>query len=260
MSDDNLSPHERRRRQIALSRERLAARYEADPEGVARFNARLAHLDAARRREQARIDQLVLSKRREPAPLPKKPAGMSRAEWKAEKARLRAEAAKPSTLAEKWSHRQGTPETLEHAETTHVDCLDQLERNGTIDKEQREWAAQIANVYRSIESDVAVSIASLEARVDNQRGDRNGAAESVRRVRLHFAYSAWRAALPDPKQMVLDMIVGDAIGYTVAARRYRVRKERARARLLDAIDSWPGFVDRAYRAVSEEDVARANAA
>ena len=161
---------------------------------------------------------------------------------------------------ERWRHKNaGTIETHDHASRTHQGALAQLHANGTIDNDQLEWSAEIANVYRSIESDVTVAVASLEARVDQSRSVA-GAVEGVRRVRLHYAYTLWRDQLPAPKQMVLDMIVGDAIGYSVAARRYGVHNRKAKRLLLAALDAWPDCVQRAYRSVSTDDVEKANAA
>jgi hypothetical protein len=253
---------------IAQARQALADRYAADPAGVDRFNARMQRLAQARKREQQRIDHLVLGKPR-PKPEPgslTKPAGVSNRDWKVMRKRLLAEGARLEPgieealqLREAWSHKQfGTPETWEHAEKTHTDCLVQLERNGSIDKEQLEWAAQIANVYRSLESDVAIKVASLEARVDQSRRA-TAAVEGVRRVRLHLAYGYWRDQLPDPKQMILDMIVGDPIGYTVAAKRYGVHNRKAKRLLIAAIDSWPECVDRAHRLYSADEIKTAQA-
>src|SRR3546814_2527327 len=90
--------------------------------------------------------------------------------WKTEKARLRAAGSQLDDpelearlqIKERWAHKKfGTPETWER-DGVHTDCLIQLEKNGTLTADQIEWAAEIANVYRSIESDVTVSIASLE--------------------------------------------------------------------------------------------------
>src|SRR3546814_5425398 len=114
--------------------------------------------------------------------------------WKTEKARLRAAGSQLDDpelearlqIKERWAHKKfGTPETWER-DGVHTDCLIQLEKNGTLTADQIEWAAEIANVYRSIESDVTVSIASLEARVDESRQAAAGVAEGVRRVRLHL--------------------------------------------------------------------------
>jgi hypothetical protein len=157
-------------------------------------------------------------------------------------------------LRERWSHKQGTPETLEAVSRTHQGALAQLHVNGTIDNEQLEWAAQIANVARSIEADVGVSGSSLEARVDQSRSSAHLAGESIRRVRLHSAYTDWRVRLPMPKRLVLDMLVGDTIGYTVAGRRYGVGKREALRQLMAAINRWPDCVARAYRRISADEV------
>lgn len=163
-----------------------------------------------------------------------------------------------AVMVETWKHKhEGTPETHDKAANTHQGALAQLHANGTIDNDQLEWAAEIANVYRSIESDVTVAVASLEARVDQSRRPL-GAAEGIRRVRLHHAYTLWRNALPAPKSLALDMIVGDQIGYTVAARRYGVHNRKAKRLLIAAIDAWPAFVDIAHRSVSADDVEAIN--
>ena len=101
---------------------------------------------------------------------------------------------------------------------------------------------------------MALKVASFEARVDSSRQCGGLVVESVRRVRLHLAYGYWREDLPHPRQMVLDMIVGDPIGYTVAAKRYGVHNRKAKRFLLDAINAWPDCVGRAYRVYSEEDI------
>ncbi len=239
---------EGRAERIARARRELAERRAANPEAVMAYEARMARLSAAAKRERERFDTRVLGHTPEPD-LPRKPAGMSKGEWKVTKARLRTAAIEAQSLAAKWSHKQGTPETLEHAASTHQGAIAQLHANGTLDKEQVEWVAQIANVHRSIEADVTVAIASLEARVDQSRSSAGLAGESIHRVRMHRAYTFWREMLPAPKALVLDMIVGDAIGYTVAARRYGVHNRKAKRLLIEAIDRWPDCVSQAYRAV-----------
>lgn len=244
---------------IAKARAELARHIAADPKGYDRAKARMARLTAAAKRERERFETRVLGKLPAPPPVGSRPKGMSKAEWKIEKRRRQEDALAEQSLAAKWSHKQGTPETLEHASTTHQGALAQLHQNGTIDAEQLEWAAQIANVHRSIEADVTVSVASLEARVDQSRRI-DLAGESVRRVRLHHAYTIWRDGLPAPKRLVLDMLVGEPIGYTVAAKRYGVHNRRAKRALIDAIDRWPVCVSLAYRIISDTDVERLNAA
>jgi len=257
--NDNETPLQRRLRQIAESRAALAARYEADPDAVQRFEARKANLDAVRRRERQRVDTLVLGNKLPPEPMPKKPAGMSKQEWRIERGRIQRERDAAKREADRFLGRAGTPETLAQVEGTHTGSLEQLERNGTLTKDQREWAAQISNVHRSIESDTTVKIASFEARVD-QSVRSPAIAERIHRVRMHRAYTFWRGMLPAPKAIVLDMIVGDAIGYTVAARRHRVHNRKALRLLVEAINRWPLSVAQAFSVIDQDMVDAMNRA
>ncbi|WP_234780490.1 hypothetical protein [Sphingobium yanoikuyae] len=219
----------------------------------------MARLATARKREQQRIEHLVLG---HPRPVERVMEGKRKGRRKPKMVDM------PVTLEpgieeavqirEAWDHKAyGTPETWERSASTHDGALIQLHRNGTIDKDQLEWAAQIANVYRSLEADVAVKVASLEARVDQSRGG-GRAAEGVLRVRMHLAYGYWRDMLPMPKQLVLDMIVGDAIGYSVAAKRHRVHNRKAKRELIAAIDRWPRCVAAAFSLVDRDAVEAMN--
>lgn len=240
---------------IADAKTKLIADNAADP--VDRMATRSANLDRARRRAQQRVDHLVLG---QPRPVETVTTFSRRSKGRKRTVRVQVPATlepgieEAVALRERYDHKvNATPETLAHAERHHVDSLVQMERNGTIDREQLEWAAEIANVHRSIESDVTIGNASLEARVDcSGRGPM--VQEGIRRVRLHMAYTSWRELLPAPKQLVLDMIVGDRIGYTVAARRYGLWKGRAKRYLLEALDRWPECVTAAYRSISDEDI------
>ena len=58
-----------------------------------------------------------------------------------------------------------------------------------------------------------------------------------------MAYTRWREMLLAPKRQVLDMLVSDPIGYTVAARRHRVHWKSARRELIRAIDRWQKWTD-----------------
>lgn len=252
-SDDDT---ESRADRIARAREALAARYAADPTSVERFKGRMANLEAARKRERQRVDHLVLGQKR---PTERRVVGKKAGRRKPKMMDLPVQlpdgVEQAVALRERWNHKtKGTPETWEAASRTHQGSLAQLHANGTIDNDQLESAAEIANVYRSLQADVAIDVASLEAKVDasHQFTDRNG--ESVRRVRMHLAYGYWREALPQPKQMVLDMVVGDTVGFTVAAKRYRVHNRRAKRELISALDRWPSCVDRAYKSWSDEDI------
>lgn len=250
-----------RRERIEASRRALADSYAENPDSVQRYNLRMARIAQARKREEQRFKHLVLGQPRDkvdPATI-KRPEGMSRGEWKVERRRRLEEGARLEPgieeavqQRERWSHRQGCPETLDAA-GTHDDCFEQLERNGTITKEQKEWATQISNVHRSIEADVAVKGASLEARVDGSSRP-PAIAERIHRVRMHKAYDYWRKLVPAPKGLVFDMIVGDQIGYTVAAKRYRVHNRKAKRLMLEAIERWPACVAAAFSVVNQADV------
>lgn len=248
-----------RAKKIAASRAELARRYAEDPEGVKRFQAKMAVLANARKRERQRVDHLVLGR---PRPVETVIAGKRSGRVRPKKVevpvRLEPGIEEAVQVAERWSHKaKATPQTLEAANCTHQGALAQLHANGTIDAEQLEWAAEISNVHRSIESDVAISVASLEARVDGGGRGRSRVVESIKRVRLHLAYGLWRDDLPAPKGMVLDMIVGDTIGYTVAAKRYRVHNRKAKRLLIQSIDRWPMCVDQVYRRYSDDDIKKA---
>lgn len=256
-----MSGDETRADRIARARQALADRYAADPEGVDRFNGRMARIEAARKRERERVNHLVLGKPREmETVIVGKRAGRRRPQRKQVPVRLEPEIEAAVQLRETWSHKMnGTAQTHEHAARTHADALAQLHANGTINNEQLEWTAQIANVHRSIEADVGVKVASLEARVDTTSRPAE-VAERIHRVRMHRAYGFWRDMLPAPKALVMDMIVGDAIGYTVAARRHRVHNRKAKRLLLEAIDRWPLCVVHAFSVIDEDMVNAMNEA
>lgn len=160
--------------------------------------------------------------------------------------------AKPERLAEKWKHKNGAPETLEHASRTRQGALARLCAAGDIDAEQLGWALEIAEVAEQIQADVAVRTASLETRVDCGESRRNGSAEGIRRVRFHVAYTNWREQIPQPRAAILDMIIGETIPFSTAARRYRIGRDRAKRLLIGAIDLWPECVDAAARRIDRD--------
>jgi len=173
-----------------------------------------------------------------------------------DEAKARRERAK--TLAD-WSHKnEGTPETHANAAKTKQGALARLFESGAIDREQLEYAAEISSVAEAIERDVSVRTASLEARVDSSGTHGVALIEGVRWVRLQMAYTRWRIMLPMPKRLVLDMIVGEPIGYRVAARRYGVHNRKAKRYLIGAIDRWPECVEWACKQVDRDDIQELN--
>lgn len=141
-------------------------------------------------------------------------------------------------IRERWSHKQGTPETHEHADEARrrPGSLARLFQSGAIDKDQLAAADQIAEAYRAITADVRVRTASLETRVD---GGCHGRAETISIGRLHteLAYDRWRAAIGGCADALLSVIVHD-VGLTIVAREGGISMPRARRMLTDALDLW----------------------
>lgn len=170
-------------------------------------------------------------------------AEWSRVQWArrhpaaaSEERRLRKERA---TLLERWDHKnEGTPETHEFASRHNQGALARLYQSGAIDSEQLFAAVEIAIVAERIAAGVTVRTASLETRVDVTRIGDGGFFEKLGQVRREVAYTRWRALLPMPAA-VLDMLVGEAVGFTIAAARYRIHNRKAKRLLIDALDLWP---------------------
>lgn len=162
-------------------------------------------------------------------------------------------------LREAWSHKQGTPETHErHAEAERrPGSLARLHLSKVIDDDQLAWSQEIAATAATLGADVNVGIGRYEPRIDEGRHRVDDIAESVGRVRREMAYARWRRMLPMPKRLVLSMIIGDAISFTVAASRHGVHHRRAKRLLIDAIDRWPECLDWAYKRVDGAMIAAA---
>ena len=164
----------------------------------------------------------------------------------------------------KWDHkREGTAPTYEAAERAQSGPLARLWLSGAIDADQLASAVEIATVAERIARDVTVRTASLETRIDNGRGDR-ALEERLGQVRREIAYGRWRRALGPSAAPVLDMIVGhDGVsgpgGYSVVARRYRMRPSRAKTLLIDALDLWPEMIGRVCKEVDQRDLDWAHA-
>lgn len=143
-------------------------------------------------------------------------------------------------MLERWDHKNnGTPETHEHASRHNQGALVRLYQSGAIDAEQLVAAVEIATVAERIGADVAVKTASLETRVDMTRLGDGTFYEKLSQVRHEVAYTRWRSEVRGPIAPILDMIVGEPVGFTVVATRYRMHNRRAKQLLLDALDLWP---------------------
>jgi hypothetical protein len=149
-------------------------------------------------------------------------------------------------MLKRWDHKNdGTPETHEHASRCNQGALARLYLEGGIDREQLAAAVEIAAVAERIGADVAVRTASLETRVDVTRLGDGTFYERLSQVRREVAYTRWRSALtpalrlrPGQVAAVLDMLIGEPVGFTVIAKRYRMHNRRARRLLIEALDLW----------------------
>ena len=98
-----------------------------------------------------------------------------------------------------------------------------LYESGTLSEEQFDASVEIARIAEEITLPVGMRSASLEARVDNSGSSENLLIEKLTRVQLEAAYNSWRAFLPMPKRMVIDLVLGSST-IMAASRRYRMRR------------------------------------
>ncbi|WP_235530332.1 hypothetical protein [Sphingomonas sp. Leaf62] len=163
-------------------------------------------------------------------------------------------------MADRWDHkREGTIETHERASRTHQGALARLWHSGAIDADQLAAAVEIAIVAERIGADVAVRTASLETRIDSGRRGDGAFYEALSRVRHEVAYTRWRAAIDGPIGAVLDMVVGETVGFTVVAKRYRMHNRRAKKLLIDALDLWPRVLGQVCKEIDRAAVDQAHA-
>ena len=179
-------------------------------------------------RERQRFEHLVLGRAR--------PKLSSRRKGRKVGPTLAPDVDQQLALRERWSHKQGTPQTHEHvlAVVSRPGCLARLCETGAISPDQLAAAEEIVAAHETLTADVRVRTAKLE-RVDGSRRNLDG--EAVARVRADRAYSWWRREVGAHGSAMLAMIVDD-VGLVVAAREYRMSARRARRLLGEALDLW----------------------
>lgn len=169
-------------------------------------------------------------------------------------ARSRVEVA---ALNARWSHKQGTPETLERIESVpsrrRQSPLMRMYQNGKISLEELAAAEQIADVIEMRERAVAPKTAMLEARVDCSGAGKDVLVEGLRRIRYEVAFSIWRDKIPVPKRMIMDMIQTNQ-SYTQQAQKYGLNWRTARKRLLTSLQLWIQLIEETQKNVSVRDV------
>ena len=158
----------------------------------------------------------------------------------------------------RWRHKnEGTSETHEKVnalpERRRQSPLHRMERLGKISADERAAAEEIASVAERVRRAGSIRSASLETRVDFANSGRDQLVESLGRIRLEVAYRAWREAIPQPRAMVLDMIMTNQ-SFVQLARAHGMQWRTARKRLIAALRMWPQMAAAARRDVDREDV------
>lgn len=160
--------------------------------------------------------------------------------------------------AKDWAHKvNGTPETHAKASRVRQGALARLYETGSIDANQLAAAASIAVVHARITSDVTIGTVSYETRVDTSQYFGGACFEKLGAVRAEVTYTRWRQEIADPA-VVLAMVIDD-IGVNEAARRFGMRKDRAKELLTRALDLWSSVNDDACRDVDDATLAAAHA-
>ena len=186
-------------------------------------------------------------------------------QWRSRIAALRQhqrDKAEPIVSLETQRHADYTPEFVRHIETgtiaqaprvRTVSSLAILHERGKLTDAQYYAAMAIASVAESIERSVSVSGASMEARVDCSGSGKDNHIESLHKIRLERAYSAWRLRLVVPRRMVLDMVTEDRKLKEIA-RSYNKAWPTALKILAQSLDMWDDCFAKAMRSINQEDV------
>lgn len=160
--------------------------------------------------------------------------------WARAMAEAETERQREATRA-RWSHKQATPETMEAIEAIPSRRrqwpIQRMFELGKISPEEKLAAEEIAGIVEMIERAASVGCASLEARVDFSGSARDQLVESLGRVRLEVAYRAWRSQIPNPRRMIIDMILTNT-PYVRLAAKYGMHWRTARKRLVSALRLW----------------------
>ena len=200
---------------------------------------------ATTEREKQRFDHLVCGLPR-PAPVTgAKPAGLSRIEWKAVKADMRARGAQllPGiedrvALIELHGGSRGTPETIAklHERQRRPGAIARLYQSHAIDADQLAAADKIAETYRAVTADAPLRTASWETRSGGGGGGEGAEFPLLQSVDGQFALEWWLRSIEQPAAMLA--IVACDVGLTVAAQRHALSVPRTRKLVAAALTKW----------------------
>lgn len=165
-----------------------------------------------------------------------------------------------------------TPQTERHGDyedefVTHVETntLARTKRNrfsnplidlrdrGVITDEQFTAGEEIQGAHQLITQEVGVRGSQFKAQVDCSGSNKGVLVERLATVRAQVAYAKWRARLPTPKALVIDMLTMPQAMFATA-RSYKVGWPRARRLLIESLDRWIDVREWAWSNIDEEDI------
>lgn len=149
-------------------------------------------------------------------------------------------------LVEKWSHKAGTPETLERASCLRQSPLSRLMTKGKISRDQLRAGEEIQMAAEWLRRDVGLKLASYEARVDTSRSSAGVGIESLFRVVIETTYRRWWSMIPARHRPVVLEVIIEEQSYVAAARRHRVHYRTARRAVIRSLDSWADVRDTSF--------------
>lgn len=191
-------------------------------------------------------------------------------EWRSRlAAQAEAEERKGQKIVTPETERQGglAKQFVTHAETNTItesyrrksrSALAYMRERGNLTDEQFYSAQRIADIAEMLQRSVGVGCASLEARVDCSGSARDALNESLYRVRAEGAYTEWRAKLPLPRRMVIDMVTQDT-GLKSIASQHNMGWPKAQEILKAALDLWPDTFAKYVGRIDQDDLDRQHA-
>ena len=130
-----------------------------------------------------------------------------------------------------------------------------MRERGKLTDDEYFAAQRIAEIAEMLQRSVGIGCASLEARVDCSGSARDALNESLYRVRAEGAYTEWRAKLPLPRRMVIDMVTQDD-GLKRIAREHNMGWPRAQVFLKDALRMWDEIFPKYVGRIDQDDLDR----
>lgn len=137
-------------------------------------------------------------------------------------------------------------------------ALAYMRERGNLTDDQFYSAQRIAEIAEMLQRSVGIGCASLEARVDCSGSARDALNESLYRVRAEGAYTEWRAKLPLPRRMVIDMVTQDS-GLKAIASQHSMGWPKAQEILKAALDLWPETFAKYVGRIDQDDLDRQHA-